>query len=357
MRIGIVTNTTTSIKEGVGIARYTQHLVEGLLSEGFKVELIYSKPPNVPFGEPFNHLLKLSLKTLKTKRCDLLHAVTPAAAFSFLFTEKPKVVTFHELSSLFPRIYGVSRLHYVTLLSPLWYKWGAIFCDKIIAISSLSKAYLIKYLKVPESKIAVTPLAIDDKLRLLEREVKPYKAIGYVGTLGYKKKVDYLIRAFHIFKNRYPDVNAKLLICGKKRLNYPKLVQLVRQLNLENSVKFTGFISENDLVKAYNSFDVFVFPSEMEGLGYPILEAQKCGVPVIVRAGVCIPFESSKCCIWAKSIEDMADKLHELLADGELRKALIQKGLEYASQFNLKRMISETIKVYEDALRKHNLYN
>jgi len=57
----------------------------------------------------------------------------------------------------------------------------------------------------------------------------------------------------------------------------------VRQLKLERAVEFRGFVPEEKLVKAYNSLDVFVMTSEWEGFGLPILEAQKCGVPVVIR--------------------------------------------------------------------------
>ncbi len=104
------------------------------------------------------------------------------------------------------------------------------------------------------------------------------------------------------------------------------------------------------MVRAYNSFDVFVLPSEWEGFGLPILEAQRCGVPVIVREDAHIPAEVSKCCLKASSEEDMADKIYELLTDADLRQSMTEQGLEYTQQFAWERTAHETLKVYEQAV-------
>ena len=349
MLIGLITNTY-DIRKGTGIARYTKELLKGLKCKGFSVKLIHSAPPNIKLGKPFNHLVKLPLKTILSIRdCDVIHAMTPVAAFSFPFINKPKIVTHHELSFLFPYSHG--KPSYVTIFSPLWYKIGTM-CDRIITPSTLTKKDLIKYLNIPEDRISVTNLGVDEIFRpinLKENSKKDTFIIGYLGMLSYKKRVDYLIKSFWYLKNFHPEVEIRLQIYGKKTSEYYfHLVKLVRKLDLEKVVRFMGFTP--DIVGAYNSFDVFVFPSEWEGFGLPILEAQRCGVPVVVRSDAHLPDEVVKWCVKAKSEEDMAEKLYQLLVDDKLRKKLIIEGMNYSKQFTWEKTVSETIKVYEEVI-------
>jgi glycosyltransferase involved in cell wall biosynthesis len=142
----------------------------------------------------------------------------------------------------------------------------------------------------------------------------------------------------------------KLVLCGRRTLEYSALVQLAKDLDIDGDVEFRGFVGGESLRTAYNSFDVFVLPSEWEGFGFPILEAQRCGVPVIIREHAHIPQEVSKYCLKASSEEDMADKISEVLANAALREAVIEQGLEYSKQFTWERTVQETLKVYEEAL-------
>ena len=349
LRILLISNTK-DIKRGTGIARFTLHLYEGLKNQGIDTKLLVSEPHDIPLGKLVNHSLILPVKTIKSlQNYTCLHFLTPAAAIysSFFNRIRPCVVTFHELSFLSYETHG---FHYYTFLAPFWYKLATKVL-RIIVPTIQTRDDLIRYLKVPDSKITVVNNAISDYLRplvdpLKKLDEKEEYSIGYLGTLGKKKRVDYAIKAFYIFKKKYPHIKAKFLICGRKDMEYQKLKALVRILNLEKEVIFLGFV-ESEL-QAYNLFDVFVFPSEWEGLGYPILEAQKCGVPVIVRARARIPLEASLHAIKAYSVEDMADKMYLLLTDLDYRNRVVQAGLEYTSRFTIERMAREYIKVYED---------
>lgn len=70
-----------------------------------------------------------------------------------------------------------------------------------------------------------------------------------------KKRVDVIIRAFALFLSDFP--NARLIIGGTGE-EFDKLVQLSSDLNIKNSVEFTGFIEENNLEKYYLLADIFV---------------------------------------------------------------------------------------------------
>jgi glycosyltransferase involved in cell wall biosynthesis len=193
-------------------------------------------------------------------------------------------------------------------------------------------------------------LGVGPEFRPLRRANGAVFSIGYVGALAPRKRLDYLINAFHRLKETHSDIKVKLLIYGNKALAYPHLMKQVETLHLERDVEFKGFVSQEKLVEAYNSLDVFVLPSEWEGFGLPILEAQKCEVPVVTRAGTHIPREVAKCTLKTKSEADMADTIYDLLTNPTLREQVVKGGVRHGSQFTWENTVSETIRVYEQAV-------
>ena len=114
---------------------------------------------------------------------------------------------------------------------------------------------------------------------------------------------------------------------------YQSLTKLADDLNIRKDVEFLSSVPEKDLVDVYNSFDAYVVPSEWEGFGLPILEAQRCRIPVVIRADAHIPEEVGRHCLKATSARHMADILYEILEDDTLRGRVARTGLEYSKRF------------------------
>jgi len=348
MRIALI-GDKFSKTEG-GIPRYCHELLTGLIKKGLDVEVISPKSMKIPFRDVFNHAIRLPyIMSKKANDFDLVHATAPITALSFPLIKIAKVVTYHDLFSLLYRKDSISK--HVIISAPLFLKIGK-YADRIIAVSTQTRDEIAKYLKIPKEKIAVVNLGVDDRFRPFNKGEKDrdYYTIGYVGSLAYRKRVDYLIKAFYILKKKHPKLKVKLIIGGAKKFEYSKLIELVGKLNLVKDVEFMGFIPEDRLVEIYNSFDIFVLPSDWEGFGLPILEAQRCGVPVIIRENARIPREVAKCCVKVRSVEDMADKMYELLTDLNLRTKIIKERLEYSKLFTWKKTIEKTIKIYGEIL-------
>lgn len=64
----------------------------------------------------------------------------------------------------------------------------------------------------------------------------------------------------------------------------PRLQQKARDLGVSDSVRFTGFVAEDEKPDLYNLADVYVMPSRGEGFGFVFLEAMACGIPVIASS-------------------------------------------------------------------------
>ncbi len=347
MKIGLVADTF-SVEKGTGIGRYSQELLGGLRRQGLDVETISPESPNLPLGTAVNHALKMPyLVQRKSHGFDVVHATSPITALAFPLLDRPRVVTYHDLVSLVSR--NTSSAFHARLFAPLFFRIGQL-ADRIIAISSQTRQEMIDQLRIPDDRISVVNYGISQIFRPLKRETQEANTIGYVGPLGRRKALDYLLRAVHLLKKRLETRELRLVICGSKNLEYPSLLRLASALNIDEEVEFRGFVAGERLVRAYSSFDVYVQPSEWEGFGMPILEAQRCGVPVIIRKDAHIPTEVSKCCLEASSEEDMANKIYELLTNEDHRQTMIEEGLEYSQQFTWTRAVQQTLTVYEKAL-------
>jgi len=336
-----------------GVRRYGYELLRGLRRKGYLVKAFprgrVIETVNIPYKLLLHNLLLLG--RVSKWKFDILHATAPVdGVFMMLRWEVKKVVTYHDLLPLLGKNTGTKFR--VKAVAPFFYRVGK-YVNKIIAVSTQTKDEVINYLKVPSEKVTVINLGVDERFKpLKKKEDRDHYVIGYLGAFTPRKRVNLLIYGFYILRKLYPGLKAKLVICGEKKWDYPKLIRLAEFLGLSRYIEFKGRIPEEEIVATYNSFDVFVWPSEWEGFGLPILEAQRCGVPVIIMKDAHIPDEVSKYCIKASSSKDLAYKIYELLTNVGLRRDVIKKAMDYSKRFTWERTIEETIKVYEEVVHE-----
>ena len=145
-----------------------------------------------------------------------------------------------------------------------------------------SKALAREAEKYGARKVRVIPFGIDCSL------FKPGKiaAGGRIFTVGIVKRLDrvggadLLIEAFNIFRSRYRG-RSRLLVVGdgEERIT---LERQVEDLGIRSDVEFMGHVPHQKVAEELQKMSVAVFPSRREGFGVAALEAQACGVPVIV---------------------------------------------------------------------------
>jgi len=99
-----------------------------------------------------------------------------------------------------------------------------------------------------------------------------------VSRLSPRKNILDMIRAVKIVTQKFKHI--KLLIVGKGE-DAEKIKKLIHELNLENNVILTGFISDNKLKKLYATADLFLLTSKYEGFGIANCEALASGTPII----------------------------------------------------------------------------
>lgn len=121
---------------------------------------------------------------------------------------------------------------------------------------------------------------IRDKVRM-KLGVEEKKVIGHVGRFNPQKNHEFLIDVFNeVYKK---DKNTVLLLVGDGYLK-EKIKEKVKKLNLEQGVKFLGV--REDIPELMQAMDLFLFPSQFEGLAVVMVEAQAAGLKVITSTGV-----------------------------------------------------------------------
>lgn len=102
--------------------------------------------------------------------------------------------------------------------------------------------------------------------------------ILFVGRLKEAKGVHWLVEAFGMLGDEFPDATLKIVGEGPLR---PELEQQCRDLGIGDRVTFAGHLENDELPDVYSESAVFALPSLAEGLPRTVLEALACETPVV----------------------------------------------------------------------------
>jgi glycosyltransferase involved in cell wall biosynthesis len=174
--------------------------------------------------------------------------------------------------------------------------------------------------------------------------------VGCIGALVAHKGHRHLIEAAASVVKEVPD--ARFVILGEGTLR-PALQHRIEQLHLERHVFMPGFRA--DAVALLKSFDLFVMPSETEGLGTSILDAMACGKAAIgTRAGGIVEVVeegTTGLLVPAADPVALASAIVGLLRDPGRRTRLGDAGLARVREmFTVGRMVEATRRVYEHVI-------
>ena len=143
-----------------------------------------------------------------------------------------------------------------------------------IASTIAEKNHLIRY-GIDASKILVLPLGV--KLLKLDFAHKKNKNITYIGRLSKTKNIELLIEAFANLQN----TDTHLTISGPDYGQLQFLQNMVKKLNIENRVTFTGWLNNNEKLNLLSQTTIFVHPSLEDVFSLSLAEASASGVPVV----------------------------------------------------------------------------
>jgi glycosyltransferase involved in cell wall biosynthesis len=365
LRIGI--DLTAAWREGTGIFVYAVKLASELLriDDQNRYTLFFSgevhpdfkpwqgkfRPVVIPVREEFTGKQVLMGVLCNAYGLDLIHFPAfppPMACF------RRYVWTLHDAAPwLFPQTMDLKGRLYFQYVGG----WAARLSKAIITDSNDAKRNIMAALGLPEIKVNVIHLGIDDGFKKLDNQSfmnsvrlrygLPQKFMLSVGTLEPRKNLPFLIQAYRQMRNTN-QTKLGLVIVGRTGW---KSEALEGDLGGEDkNIVLTGFVPQADLVALYNLADVFVSPSLYEGFGFPPLEAMACGCPVIVSNRGSLPevVGDAALLIDPQDLGSLVGALRAVEETPSLRAALIQKGLERAQQFTWRATATKTLALYNE---------
>jgi L-malate glycosyltransferase len=219
-----------------------------------------------------------------------------------------------------------------------------------IAISDKVKRDLIKINSKKE--ISVVPMGID---AIEIQKIKPSRMntdVIFAGRLIKNKNVDLLIRSIALVKTKIPDVKCLIIGDGPEK---DSLLKLREDMGLTANITFMDFLDDHDdLISSMKSSKVFVLPSTREGFGIVVIEANACGLPVVVvrdkmNAACDLIYEGLNGYISDFNHEDMADRIFKAITNKE---EMNSECLKKAVQFDWNKIIPELEGFYSASIRK-----
>jgi len=356
--------------KGAGIERYTFNLVKNLLSIDEKNEYVLFLPYKFPQAaidliKPNEERIKIvKIKTGK------IPFISRHLIFSLtLYKQHLDLMLFP--ANIIPLGYQKRSFLFIHDLiiykNPEWFPRGQFFvkkivvpqsikkAEKIFAISQATKKELQDIFNVADKKIEIIYPSVDIVPEAEEPEIEKIKQkfdlekryLFFVGTLEPRKNLVNLIQAFQKVVSEINDVD--LYLAGHVGWHYEKIIMAAKKKQLESNIKFLGSITNAEKMILMKNCNLFVFLSYDEGFGMPVLEAMKIGVPVVTsgRGGLSELISDKRQIADPENINEIADKIKNLLLDQELRKNIIEKQRKWAENFSWRISVQKLLKIIQ----------
>ena len=258
------------------------------------------------------------------------------------------IITMHDCERLMSNDFNSLKRWIYKLF---WFTLPNLNCKYITTVSEESKKNLINYAKIKKEKIKVIPNGVSNTFKQIKLTKKEKENIlqtkkPTILHISDKKKNKNFTRILKAIKDR----DIKLIKIGQIRQIDKKFIE-------SNNIDFSQIedISEEMLVKIYNSVDCLVFPSLIEGFGLPIIEAQKCGCPVITSNIGALAETAGKGAILIdpKSIKEIREAIGKILKNKKLKLTITKKGLENINRFKWNQIANKYYELYQIVLQKN----
>jgi glycosyltransferase involved in cell wall biosynthesis len=357
--MNIVVNTRLLLPgklEGIGwfthetmrrvVRAHPEHTFHFLFDRDFDPKFIFTS--NVighVVGPPARHPLLYRIwyqwripRVLRRLNADIF--ISPDAQCS-LHTKVKQLLVIHDLNfEHYPEDVPAIYTRYLKKFSPRF----ASFATRIATVSHFSKNDIVEKYKISSEKIDIvyngvhdhfTPLASSQQGLIRERLASNEHYFVFVSSIHPRKNLQRLIPAFDLFKKKSQS-SMKLVVVGEAFWFHESIRSALEKATYKNDIVFTGRLESEELYHVLASAYALVYPSYFEGFGIPVIEAFKCGVPVITSNVTSLPEVAGDAAILIDpfDIEKMATALEELYTDQPLRNEKIALGQERAKLFS-----------------------
>lgn len=367
MLIGIdASRAVTSIRTGT--EAYAFQLISSLitLTEGqnYRLRLYYNQKPAddlfpdlphvescvIPFARLWTHVRLAN--ELNRRPPDVFF--TPAHVIPFSY-RGISVATVHDLGyHYFPEAHTRLQLAYLKLST----RNNGRISRRIIADSRATKTDLVKLYKIDPGKIDVIYPGIDPQLARETDEQKvaairrkynigsPY--LIFISTLQPRKNLQRLIRAYSA-----SGLTHELVLAGKRGWHARQIMEEIDRLEppVRRRVKLTGFVDDVDKAALISGATALLYPSLYEGFGFPLLEGQICGTPVLAANTSSLPEIAGDAALLVNPEDTiaMAEAMQRLVTDASLQNDLRGRGYANARRFTWENAAAQVLQTLANA--------
>lgn len=361
MRLGIDASRAVSARP-TGTEGYAYHLTRALLPltarRGHQVVLYFNRPPApdlflsnaqtqivvLPFPRLWTHL-RLALE-LHRRPPDVFF--TPAHVVPVTY-RGPSAATVHDLGyHYYPQAHTRRQVAYL--------RWSTRHnvhrSRRVFADSQATRDDIVRFYGVEVDKIEVVYPGVDPDVTAVRDEKRlravrekygiPAPYLLYLGTLQPRKNLARLVEAFVA-----ADVAHHLVLAGKRGWLAQMIEEAVASLPPAAAarVHLTGFVDEADKAALISGADGLLYPSLHEGFGFPVVEAQLCGTPVLCADSSSLPevAGAGALLVDATDTEALTAAIERLAGDEVLRSRLVDAGRVNAQRFTWERAAEQVL--------------
>jgi len=359
-----------------GLGNYSRTLVQGL-QEFFPNNKYYLFTPKIsdkkevlPFTDDNYHIVKPNggsknlwrtygcTSKIKKLKLDIYHGLSHELPIGIKKTDAKSIVTIHDLIY---KTYPNDFKFFDRRIYDFKFRYACDNADKIIAVSKSTKNDIIKFYNIPEDKIEVVYQSCQPnfKVKLSDNKVNtvldkynlPNEYLLYVGSVIERKNLLNIVKALNIIKD---TVKIPLVVVGNGKEYLQKVKKYIADAKLEKRIIFTSEISFFDLPAIYQKANLFIYPSQYEGFGIPLIESLWSGTPVITSNISSLPEAAGAGAFYCNPEDEktIADGILKILFDSVYAQQLISDGFKHVQQFENKNNAEKLVEVYKSVLGK-----
>lgn len=303
------------------------------------------------------HILVLPLM-LRQHGCEVIYLPAGNRRLGWWYGV-PSVGTVHDLAQLHvDDKYDGWRMLYARRLMPRLMRR----LTRVISVSEATGRDLVGLAGVDQRVVRTIPNGFDQsRFQCLDREEAQLRVAGRWGVSG--PYLLYVARLEHPGKNhvrlleafarmRADGLQHQLVLAGSRWSGAEEIESRARELGLEDSVVFTGFVPNEALPDLYAAADIFVFPSLFEGFGIPLLEAMMARVPVCASDRASIPevVGDAGLLFDPDDPSSIEDRVQQIVSDRHLRDSMVVAGRQRAETFSWEAAAGRVVGVLREAV-------
>ncbi len=219
------------------------------------------------------------------------------------------------------------------------------FADRVLISARQLREGLEASVKLPHEP-EVVYLAVSDAYHPADVPREPNQIL-YVGTEQRRKNVEGL---FRILARVGKDRPATLVKVGRPGPERPSLQALARQLGIESRIVWKDFVSEEELIRLYQTSTVAVVPSFLEGFSMPCLEAMSTGCPLVASDLTAVPeiVGTGGILLSPRDEDAWADAILRIFEDPAYARDWSARGIERSRDFSAKKSAEQTLRIYNE---------